>query len=358
MTKPITAVLIPGDGIGPEVSLAATRVMEAAGANIRWETHPAGETGLRERGDTLPAETLKAIELTKLCLKGPLTTPIGEGFQSVNVRLRQHFDLYANIRPAKSFEGLAGLATPYRNVDLVIVRENTEGEYSGIEHFVDRHESIAEAISVTSEECCKRIVQTAYAQARDRRRKLTLAHKANILKKTQGLFLATGRKVVKELNDGPMYFGAPITEGVPDEEKVQFNDLIVDNMAMQLVRDPTRFDVIVTTNLFGDILSDLAAGLVGGLGLVGSANIGPEVMMFEAVHGSAPDIVGKGIANPTAMMMSGVMMLKYLGLETESAKMESAIRQAIKTGVTTPDIGGPYSTEAFTQHVIGFLRNL
>jgi isocitrate dehydrogenase (NAD+) len=272
-----------------------------------------------------------------VCFKGPLTTPVGGGYRSVNVALRQEFDLYANVRPARSF---AGLVTRYDDVDLVVVRENTQGEYSGIEHFIDPTRNAAESISIVTRFGCDRIVRFAFELARAEKRKLvTLVHKANILKMTSGLFLQVGREIAAEYSD------------------IQFGDIIVDNCAMQLVRDPTRFDVIVTTNLFGDILSDLTAGLVGGLGLVPGANIGADASLFEAVHGTAPDIAGKGVANPTAAMLAGAMMLERLGSRAEGQRLHLAVRAAIENGRDlTPDLGGRGTTATFTDRVVEQLQ--
>src|SRR5258706_15245884 len=284
-----TVTLIRGDGIGPEVVDGAVRAIAATGANIEWEPADAGAGAIPIHGAPLPEVTLVSIRKNRICLKGPLATPIGGGYRSVNVALRQEFDLYANVRPARSF---AGLRTRYENVDLLVVRENTQGEYSGIEHFIDPTKNAAESISIITRFGSDRIIRFAFEYARTHaRKKVTLVHKANILKMTSGLFLQVGRE---------------IAQAYPD---IEFGDIIVDNCAMQLVRDPTRFDVIVPTNLFGDILSDLTAGLVGGLGLAAGANIGENASVFEAVHGTAPDIAGRGIANPIAAMLAGSMML-------------------------------------------------
>ncbi len=328
--------LIRGDGIGPEVVDAAVRAVEATGAEITWDPREAGAGAIPRHGAPLPEETLASIRENRLCLKGPLATPIGGGYRSVNVALRQEFDLYANVRPARTF---AGIKTRYERVDLVVVRENTQGEYSGIEHYIDPTRSAAEAISIITRHGCDRIIRFAFEHARATGRKaVTLVHKANILKMTSGLFLETGREIAR---------------GYPD---VQFGDLIVDNCAMQLVRDPTRFDVIVTTNLFGDILSDLTAGLVGGLGLVAGANIGEAAAIFEAVHGTAPDIAGKGVANPTAVMLAGAMLLDRLGQRERAQRLERAIRQTIADGKDlTPDVGGGGTTRSFTDRVIAAL---
>ena len=284
-----TVTLIRGDGIGPEVVDGAVRAIEATGASIEWEPMDAGAGAIPKHGAPLPEATLASIRKNQICLKGPLATPIGGGYRSVNVALRQEFELYANVRPARSFPGLV---TRYDKVDLIVVRENTQGEYSGIEHFIDPTKSAAEAISIITRFGCDRIIRFAFEHARAHsRKKVTLVHKANILKMTSGLFLQVGREIALSYPD------------------IDFGDIIVDNCAMQLVRDPTRFDVIVTTNLFGDILSDLTAGLVGGLGLAPGANIGEQTAIFEAVHGTAPDIAGKGIANPVVAMLAGALMV-------------------------------------------------
>ena len=324
--------LLRGDGIGPEVVDAAVRAIEATGAEIEWESRDAGAGAIPKHGAPLPEETLESIRRTRLCLKGPLATPIGGGYASVNVALRREFDLYANVRPARTF---AGLPSRYDRVDLVVVRENTQGEYSGIEHYIDPARNAAEAISIITRHGCDRIVRFAFEYARaNKRKQITLVHKANILKMTSGLFLQIGREIAASYPD------------------IAFNDLIVDNTAMQLVRDPTRFDVIVTTNLFGDILSDLTAGLVGGLGLVPGANIGEGAAIFEAVHGTAPDIAGRGLANPTAVMLAGAMMLDRLGQRERALRLERAVRQVIAAGRDlTPDLGGSGSTSVFTDRV-------
>jgi isocitrate dehydrogenase (NAD+) len=328
--------LIKGDGIGPEVVDAAVRAVEATGADITWDPRDAGAGAIPKHGAPLPEATLASIRANSLCLKGPLATPIGGGYRSVNVALRQEFDLYANLRPARVY---AGLPNRYDKVDLFVVRENTQGEYSGIEHYIDPTRSAAEAISIITKHGCDRIIRFAFEHARAAGRKLvTLVHKANILKMTSGLFLETGREIARAYPD------------------IQFNDIIVDNCAMQLVRDPSRFDVIVTTNLFGDILSDLTAGLVGGLGLVAGANIGESTAIFEAVHGTAPDIAGRGLANPTAVMLAGAMLLDRMGQRERGQRLEGAVRKAIADGKDlTPDIGGRGTTQSFTDRVVAAL---
>ena len=331
-----TVTLIRGDGVGPEVIDQAVRAIEATGAELTWEPMDAGAGAIPKHGAPLPEVTLASIHKNRICLKGPLATPIGGGYRSVNVALRQEFDLYANLRPARSFPGLL---TRYEKVDLVVVRENTQGEYSGIEHFIDPTRSAAEAISIITRFGSDRIIRFAFEYARAHARKrVTLVHKANILKMTSGLFLQIGRE---------------IAQAYPD---IEFGDIIVDNCAMQLVRDPTRFDVIVTTNLFGDILSDLTAGLVGGLGVAPGANIGEQAALFEAVHGTAPDVAGKGIANPTASILAGSMMLERLGQKDRGTRLETSVRRAIAKGKDlTPDLGGTGTTASFTDRVIAEL---
>ena len=329
--------LIRGDGIGPEVVDAAVRAIEATGAEIEWDPQDAGAGAVPIHGAPLPEATLASIRANHLCLKGPLATPIGGGYKSVNVSLRLEFDLYVNLRPARCFEGIKNR---YDNVDLFVVRENTQGEYVGIEHYIDPSRNAAEAISIITRFGSDRIIRFAFEFARAQgRKKVTLVHKANILKMTSGLFLEVGREIARAYPE------------------IIFEDLIVDNCAMQLVRDPARFDIIVTTNLFGDILSDLTAGLVGGLGLTAGANIGESAAIYEAVHGTAPDIAGQGKANPTAVMLAGAMMLDRLGQRDRAQSLERAVRATIAEGkYTTGDIGGTASTTAFTDRVISFLQ--
>jgi isocitrate dehydrogenase (NAD+) len=335
MSLPVT--LIPGDGIGPEVVSAAVEVIEAAGARVEWHRAAAGAGAVATHGTPIPQETLESIRKNRLALKGPLATPIGEGFRSVNVALRKEFDLYANIRPAKSF---AGIPTRFDNIDLVVIRENTQGMYSGVEHFVDEERSAAESISIITRKGSERVVEYAFQYAKQRgRRKVTLVHKANILKATSGLFLEAGRQVAAKFPD------------------IAFKEIIVDNCAMQLVTRPEQFDVIVTTNLFGDILSDLTSGLIGGLGLTAGANIGSTAAIFEAVHGTAPDIAGKGIANPTAVMLAGVQLLEHVGERSAAEKLQDAIRMAIASReAVTGDLGGTATTRMFTQAVLERLK--
>ncbi|HTY00094.1 MAG TPA: isocitrate/isopropylmalate family dehydrogenase [Bacteroidota bacterium] len=305
-------VLIPGDGIGPSISEVAVKVLEATGVKIEWIPVEAGMAAIDKYKDPLPQNVLDAIGATRVALKGPLTTPVGSGFRSVNVALRKEFDLYANVRPARSFEGVQ---SRFSNVDLVVVRENTEEFYAGIEHYIDPQRSAAETIGVVTRSGSDRIIRYAYEYARSHgRKKVTTVHKANILKYTGGLFLEVARKVGQEYAD------------------IVTDDKIIDNMAMQMVTNPTQFDVIVTTNLFGDILSDLASGLVGGLGLAPGGNIGYNAAIFEAVHGSAPDIAGKNLANPTAIILAGAMMLRHLQEDKAAARIERAVATVIKEG--------------------------
>ena len=307
-----TITLIPGDGIGPEITQAATRVLESAGVKIDWEIHDAGFKAIEKYKDPLPQTVIDSIARNKVAPKGPITTPVGTGFRSVNVALRKEFDLYSNLRPAKSMEGVK---SRYSNIDLVIVRENTEEFYSGIEHYVDSRKSAAEAIGIVTRVGSERIIRYAFEYAKSHgRKKVTVVHKANILKYTSGLFLDVARSMAKEYPE------------------VETNDKIIDNMAMQMVMNPNQFDVIVTTNLFGDILSDLASGLVGGLGIAPGANIGYSHAIFEAVHGSAPDIAGKNIANPCAIILASAMMLHHIGEPEAARRIEKAVACVIKEG--------------------------
>ena len=335
MSTPVT--LIPGDGIGPEVVNAAVEAIEAAGAKLSWERAAAGAGAVPTHGTPIPAETLDSIRRNRLALKGPLATPVGEGYRSVNVALRKEFDLYANVRPARSF---AGVETRYTGVDLVVIRENTQGLYSGVEHYIDDEHTAAESISIITRKGSERIIEYAFKYCKENhRRRLTLVHKANILKCTSGLFLECGRRLAAQ------------------HPEVEFKEMIVDNCAMQLVKNPQQFDVIVTTNLFGDILSDLTSGLIGGLGLTAGANVGREAALFEAVHGTAPDIAGKGVANPTAVMLAGVMLLEHIGERTAAERLSTAIREAISAKeAVTPDLGGSATTRMFSQAVLKRLR--
>ncbi|HXF95452.1 MAG TPA: isocitrate/isopropylmalate family dehydrogenase [Gemmatimonadales bacterium] len=330
-----SATLIRGDGIGPEITQATLEVLDSLGVRFDWDEQLAGVAAVERTGTPLPNATLDSIRRTRLALKGPLTTPVGEGFRSVNVQLRQVFDLYANVRPTRTIVP----GGRYEGVDLVVIRENTEGMYVGFDHTVrvgDDPKAVAEAMSVVTREGCRRICRFAFEYARRHgRKKVTLVHKANILKATSGLFLETGRMVAEE------YRG-----------QVACDEKIVDNAAMQLVINPCQFDVIVTTNLFGDILSDLASGLVGGLGLAPGANIGAHAAIFEAVHGSAPDIAGRGIANPAAQMLAAAMMLEHVGQADAARRLGAAVEAAIvQDNVRTRDLGGHASTAEFARAV-------
>lgn len=312
MPSSYTLTLIPGDGIGPDISSAARRMIDATGVKINWDVQEAGLKAIDTHKDPLPPSVLESIARNKVALKGPLTTPVGTGFRSVNVALRKEFDLYVNLRPARSMKGVP---TRFENVDLVMFRENTEEFYAGIEHYIDARKSAAETIGVVTRAGSERIVRAAFEYARKhKRRKVTLVHKANIMKYTGGLFLEVGSQVAKEYPD------------------IEFNDRIIDNMSMQLVMNPNQFDVIVTTNLFGDILSDLCSGLVGGLGLAPGANIGDNAAIFEAVHGSAPDIAGKSLANPCALALAGALMLDHLGESKAAARLQKAIEAVVAEG--------------------------
>jgi isocitrate dehydrogenase (NAD+) len=332
-----TVTLIRGDGIGPEISAATLEMLSAAGAELEFDEQIAGLTAVEKERDPLPARTLASIEKTRVALKGPLATPKGEGYRSVNVALRQHFDLYANVRPVRS---IAGVPSRYEGVDLVVVRENTEDIYAGIEHYVGPGRMAAESIAVITRHGSERIVRYAMELARrQKRRKVSLVHKANILKFSNGLFLDVGREVAKEFPDIP------------------FDDIIVDACAMQLVKDPTQLDVIVTMNLFGDILSDLCAGLVGGLGVTPGANLGKDMAMFEAVHGTAPDIAGKGLANPTALALAAAELCDYVGQHEAAARLRRALDAALANPAErTRDLGGTADTAGFTRAVIGHIR--
>lgn len=317
--------LIRGDGTGPEIMEAVMLVLNNTGLDIEWEECIAGEEALEKYGTPIPEETIESIKRNKVALKGPITTPVGTGFRSVNVALRQELRLFANVRPVKSFEGVP---SRYNNIDLVVVRENTEDLYAGVEHYVDEDKTCAESIRIITKKASERIIRFAFNYARENnRKKVTAVHKANIMKFTDGLFLDIAREVAKDFPD------------------IEFEDRIVDNMAMQLVKNPENFDVIVTTNLFGDILSDLCAGLVGGLGLAPGANIGEEYAVFEAVHGSAPKYKGQYKVNPTAVLLAAAMMLGYLGEKEWERRIVKAVAETIKEGkYVTYDLGGNAST--------------
>lgn len=333
-----TITLIPGDGIGPEISEATVRVVEASGVKIDWERHEAGLNSIEKYKDPLPTHVIESIQRNKILLKGPLTTPVGIGFRSVNVAIRKEFDLYANVRPARSFEGIK---SHWTGIDLVVIRENTEEFYSGIEHYIDAARSAAETIGVVTRTGSERILRYAFEYAKkNKRNKVTIVHKANILKYTGGLFLEVGKTIAKEYPE------------------IEMNDRIIDNMSMQLVLNPNQFDIIVTTNLFGDILSDLCSGLVGGLGLAPSANIGYQVAMFEAVHGSAPDIAGKHLANPCAIILAATMMLKHIGNVDAANRIVKAVDAVIREGkYVTRDINpvSHVSTMQMTDEIISKL---
>jgi isocitrate dehydrogenase (NAD+) len=336
MGTPVT--LIPGDGIGPSISSATVRVLERAGAEIDWDIQYAGQAGVAKYGDPIPEATLDSIKRTRLALKGPLETPVGEGFRSINVALRKTFDLYANIRPAHTIV----TGGRYDGIDLVLVRENTEGLYVGIEHYIKMGSdprAAAESVAIITRAGSERIVRYAFDYAvKHGRKKVTLVHKANILKYSQGLFLDVGRQVAQG------YSG------------IDFEEVIVDAMAMNLVLKPERYDVIVTTNLFGDILSDLISGLVGGLGLAPGANIGLGGAIFEAVHGTAPDIAGKGVANPSALVLAACMMLEYMNDGERAKRIRDALEATIRERkVVTRDLGGTATTDQFTDAIIARL---
>lgn len=332
-----TIVLIPGDGIGPEVSAATKKVLEAAGLSVEWVELPAGATALEQGHDNvLPERTLAAVRAHKVALKGPVTTPVGKGFKSVNVQLRQKLNLYAAIRPVRS---MPGIKTRYEGVDLVIVRENTEGLYSGIENEVVP--GVVTSMKVASEAACMRISRYAFRYAtRRHRRKITVFHKANIMKLTDGLFLKCAQKIHDE-----------------EYPNIEYEELIIDAACMKLIQDPTRFDVLLMENLYGDLVSDMCAGLVGGLGVTPGANIGDEAAVFEAVHGSAPDIAGKGVANPLALIMSSVMMLNHIHEEAIAEKIKAAYNAVLGEGKTlTRDLGGSAGTHDFAEALIGKMK--
>ena len=328
-----TVTLIPGDGIGPEVTNAMVKVVEASGAKINWEKVQAGEAVIEKYNTAIPDYVIDSIKKNKVAIKGPITTPVGKGFKSVNVTLRQKLDLYVNLRPIKSFKGIK---SRYEDVDLVIVRENTEDLYAGIEHKIGDY--AAESIKIITKPACERICKFAFDYAKDNdRKKVTGVHKANIMKLSDGLFLNTFREVAKDYD-------------------IESDDLIVDAAAMNLVLNPENYDVMVMPNLYGDILSDLCSGLVGGLGIIPGANIGKDVAVFEAVHGSAPQIAGQNIANPTAIIQSAVMMLKYLGEVDAANKIEKALDEVFLKGEKlTVDLGGNSTTEEFTDEIIKYI---
>lgn len=330
-----TVTLIPGDGIGPEIVDSVQQIFSAAQVPIQWETINAGITAYEQTGKHIPDDLIASIRNNKIALKGPIGTPIGTGFRSINVTLRMMFDLYINLRPARS---IPGVESRYENIDIVLFRENTEGLYSGLETF-DARLQIADAINRITKAGSERIIRAAFDYARKNgRKRVTLIHKANIMKLTSGLFLNTGKEIATEYSD------------------IEFKEMIVDNACMQLVLKPEQFDVVVTTNMFGDILSDLMAGLVGGLGVVPGANIGKDLAVFEAVHGTAPDIAGQGKANPTALLLSGLMMLRYMQLNSHADRIETALFATLKNKTNcTADLGGACTTQQFTQNIIAAL---
>ncbi|MBL0611731.1 isocitrate dehydrogenase [Aeromonas jandaei] len=328
-----TITVIPGDGIGPSIIESAIQILTHAGCDFEYEYADAGLVALEKHGELLPQATLDLIEKNKVTLKGPLTTPVGGGFTSINVSLRKKFNLYANVRPVISFKGTK---SRYENIDIITVRENTEGMYSGAGQKRSDDNKSAEAMSIITREGAERIVKFAFELARQEgREKVTIIHKANILKSTSGLFLEVAREIASHYPD------------------IQSEEMIVDAACMNLVMYPERFDVMVTTNLFGDILSDLCAGLVGGLGMAPGANIGDGAAIFEAVHGSAPDIAGKNIANPTSVILASIQMLEYLGMQDKAERIREAVRATIESGDrVTRDLGGSASTSEFTQAII------
>ena len=323
--------LIPGDGIGPEVTTAARRVIDATGVEIEWRVREAGAEVMGRHGTPLPQETLDSIMRNEVALKGPITTPVGSGFRSVNVAIRKSLNLFANYRPARS---LPGVPSRYEDVDLIVVRENTEGLYSGLEHIVVP--GVVESLRIVTEEASERIIRFAFGVAHDEgRKRVTAVHKANILKQSDGLFLEVFHRVAREYPD------------------IESDESIVDATAMKLVQNPHQFDVLVMENLSGDVISDLTAGLIGGLGMAPAANIGERYAVFEAVHGSAPDIAGQGIANPTAHILSGVLMLRHLDEQAAADRVEDAVRTVIARGETlTADLGGSAGTDEYTAAVI------
>ncbi len=330
-------VLIPGDGIGPNISNAVKKVVAASGAEINWIERNAGLSALEEGMDVLPDSTIEAIKEHKVALKGPCTTPIGGGFTSVNVQLRKTLDLYSAVRPVRN---LSGVKTRYSGVDLVIIRENTEGLYSGVENTVTP--GVVMSMKVATEKACRRIAKKAFEYARMKgRKKVTVFHKANIMKLTDGLFIRKSEEVSEQYSD------------------IEYEEVIIDAGCMKLVQDPTQFDILLLENLYGDLLSDLCAGLVGGLGVVPGSNIGDSEAVFEAVHGSAPDIAGKNIANPLALLMSCVMMLNYLAdnegrddFRHSAQRIKDAYDKALEEGATTRDLGGTLGTQEFAQAII------
>jgi isocitrate dehydrogenase (NAD+) len=328
---PTKVTLIPGDGIGPEIVDSVTRIIEAAGADIIWEKWASGIEAIKEYGTPVPEPLLESIRTNKIALKGPITTIIGKGFSSANVSIRKELQLYANLRPVHSIKGIP---THYNNVDLIIVRENTEDLYSGIEHLIAP--GVTESIKVITYQASSRIARYAFEYARKNgRKKISAVHKANIMKLTDGMFLDATKEVAKNYPD------------------IEYREIIVDNCAMQLVLHPSQFEVLVLTNLYGDIISDLCAGLVGGLGVVPGANIGDNYAVFEAVHGSAPDIAGKNLANPLAIIFSGILMLEHMGYQENADRIKTAVSSILKAGnIRTRDLGGRATTTEFTEAIL------
>jgi isocitrate dehydrogenase (NAD+) len=332
--KAARVTLIPGDGIGPEITRAATFVIEKAGARIEWHEQLGGKAAVKAVGNPMPDTLLHSIKKNRVALKGPLETDVGHGYRSINVTLRKYFDLYANLRPVRTLEGVR---SAFKDVDLIVVRENTEDLYSGIEHQVAP--GVVESVKVITARASRRIAKFAFELAtREKRKTVTAIHKANIMKLSDGLFLACARQVAS---------------GYP---KIRYRELIVDNACMQLVLRPREFDVLLLENLYGDIVSDLCAGLVGGLGLVPGANLGDRVAIFEAVHGTAPDIAGKNRANPLALVFSGIMMLRHLGQDRPGTRLERAVQRLLREGkVLTPDLGGRATTTAVAERIAALL---
>ena len=322
--------LIPGDGIGPEVTKPTLEIIDAAGVKVNWQVHAAGAEALKKHGSTIPKTLMDSFEKNRIALKGPVTTPVGEGFPSVNVELRKTFDLFANLRPIKN---LPGVKARYQDVNLIIVRENTEGLYSGIEHEVVP--GVMESLKISTEKANTKIAKFAFAYAKKfRRKKVAAVHKANIMKLTDGLFLDCARRIAEK------------------HKNIGFSDIIVDNACLQLVLNPLQFDILLLENLYGDIVSDLAAGLVGGLGVVAGANLGDTHALFEPVHGSAPDIKGKGIANPTAMILAAIMMLQHIAEREAAERIFSALETVLKRGdCLTADLGGAATTKKFAEAI-------
>src|SRR5579875_204135 len=327
----LRVTLIPGDGVGPEVTSAAVRVLEAAGVHVDWDVQEAGAEALKKRGTAIPESLLNSLRRTRLALKGPWETQVGQGYRSINVYLRKTFNLYANLRPIRSFEGVQ---SPFRDVDLVVIRESTEDLYAGIEHQVTP--GVVESVKVITARASTRIARFAFEFARrNGRRSVTAIHKANIMKLSDGLFLKCARRVAAEYKD------------------IQYNERIVDAACMRLVTEPSEFDVLLLENLYGDIVSDLCAGLVGGLGMVPGANYGDRGAIFEAVHGTAPDIAGKGVANPIAAILSGALMVEYLGHHEAAERIRTAVAQVLKARrVRTPDLGGKARTDEVAEAII------